>query len=161
MALPTTGAKVYSLAQVVCKVGPVRLSEWGPDGTITIDPQSDEVESALSGDGLAHYSDLNDRRLRVTVDLMIKSYAREALDALVVAQRAARRPPQGATPIIPPLPFYFWNPSTGEKITSPYSVFIQVPGPTAAKTEGTRQYVIELPYGRDGQFNIPQEAPIP
>jgi hypothetical protein len=157
MPMPITAPKVYNFKDVVCTVGPIPLSEYDAEGTLTVEAQSDEVESVLTADGLVHYSDNNDRRLRVTVTLMAKSLAHQSLMVLARAQVAARR--AGAAPIAP-LPFSLASPALGEILASPYTIFINIPRPTQGKQEPTREWVLELPYGSNGEVYALTEPPV-
>lgn len=147
MPLPQATVRSYSFAQVVCSVGGLPLSDYGSDGGIAFEGQSDELESQLSADGVVNYSANHDRRIRVTITLMGHSASARYMDSLFRTQKTALEsgaPFNGAT-------FYFFNPATAESIGSDAAVIISAPSFSAEKTEGEREYVLELPYGRDGE----------
>jgi len=128
-------------------VNGVTLSDYGSDGGISFEPQSDEVESQLSADGLVNYSANHDRRMRATITVMAHSFAAQYLDARYRAQKRNLESDGslgGET-------FFFFNPATGEKIASGNLVFVTIPSYSVEKSEGERDFVVELPYGRDGE----------
>lgn len=157
MPMPITVPKIYNFKDVIVTIGTIPVSEYDPEGSLSFERQSEEVESALTADGLVHYSDNNDRRVRCTMTLMAKSASHQALLALAQAQRAARR---AGTGVLPAIPFSMTSPTTGESVVSPYVVFISIPTPTQSKQEPTREWVMELPYGEVGEVYLPTEPPV-
>jgi hypothetical protein len=152
MSLPKVSLnRAYSFSQVICTVGGLALSDYGADGGISFEAQSDELESKLSADGLVNYSANHDRRLRVTITVMAHSFAAQYLHAQYTIQKAAL---EGGQPMVP-ISFGFINPATKEGISSESVVFITVPSFSVEKTEGEREFVLELPYGRDQEVSAP------
>jgi len=78
------------------------------------------------------------------VTVMENSPAVEYLMGLRAAQQQAMR--EGR--IIPPLAWGHRDPSVGDIITSPYAVFVTFPTITKARTIGTREFQLELPYAK-------------
>jgi hypothetical protein len=136
---------VYNFAAIQLQLAGVMLSEYGPDGSISMEPQSDEVSSRVSADGIAGYSYLNDKRIRVTITVMNTSQAFKYMFNLARGLRAVHE--RGLE--LPPVPFVFFDPKAKWGLTSQYAICVQLPSFTVEKEEGTSDFVWELPYGRD------------
>lgn len=145
----------YNFGAVKCIVGVVPLANFGADGGVSFEPQSQLVESEVSADGYVVYTANNDERVRATITLSEVSGAIPLLDAMVKAQAGVMF---AGGPIVP-LPFLLVDPATGDVVESEYVIFLQEPGLSKSKSIGTREYQIELPYARfkmlPGGKNIP------
>jgi hypothetical protein len=133
----------YNFANNIISVGGRRLGVFATDGGVSYAPKSDILQSDLGADGIAHYSDLNDDRLEVTVTLMENSPSVTYLLSQMKLQRAIMK----TGGVIPPLSFRHFDPSLGDLVQSDYTVFIAAPAVNKARTIGTREFKLELPYG--------------
>lgn len=136
-------AKTYDLKLVICTVGGVAINGYGDGDAITFEWAADIVEETVGADGDVVFSRTNDRRLRVTLNLMQKSRAHLLLFGLLELQH-------GDTvgihpPVILPVPFFLVDPSTGETIASGDTVFVSRPAPSKNKVAGAVVYKLTLP----------------
>lgn len=153
MPLPRAGAKFWSFAQTMFSIGGITLADYGADGGIGFDPQSDEVESNLSADGIVHYADNHDRRLRATIKVMNNSFAADHMFRLAQTQRRTRQ----STGLMPPIMCSYNDPITRRRVVSAAAVFITVPGMQSQKEEGELEFVIEFPYGRENELYLSEK----
>lgn len=149
--MPTPGVprpvRTYNFGAISCILGPVPLSNYGADGEIEFDLPSDLMTSEVSADGFVTYSIEMDQRVRVTIRVMETSAVLPLLQALVDTQVA--RTWDGHQ--LPDYPFIMSCPTTGDLIGGRV-VFLKEPVMTKAKTAGTREFQLELPYGRFHQI---------
>lgn len=134
----------YNFGAVHCSIGPVTLSNFGADGSVSFEYSSQIVESEVSADGYVVYTSNNDDRVQVTITLSEASKAVDLLDAQM--RKQVENMHQGKA--IDELVFYMEDPATGDFIRSPYTVFLQEPGISKSKSLGTREFRLELPYAR-------------
>lgn len=149
MAAPQGPLNYYNFENNIITLNGRRLGVWAQDGGVSYAPQSDDVQSDVGADGIVHYSGLNDDRLRVTVTLMENSPSVAYLMQLREAQKQAMK--QGR--VIPTLAWGHRDPSVGDIIVSPYAVFVTFPTINKARTIGTREFQLELPYAK-GNINL-------
>lgn len=149
--MPTPGAprtvRSFNFGAITCAIGPVALSNYGADGEIEFDYPSDIMTSELSADGFVTYSVEMDQRVSVTIRLMETSRALPLLQAMVDTQVARI----WAGNQLPEYPFIMACPSTGDLIGGRI-VFLKEPVMSKQKQAGTREFSLEMPYGRFRQI---------
>lgn len=125
-------------------IGGVRIGGYGDDAALEYEYGGDQFEDIVGADGEVTVSALNDNRMYVTITLMETSASVKDLEMLRKIQRSAAR--VGA---IPPMPYNHVDHIRGDTITSAYAVFMDLPAPTKARTAGTREFRILLPYSAE------------
>jgi len=147
-------AKLYDLTANVIAIGSVRIGSFDEEGAVEYEMLSDEHESANSSDGRAPvYSRLNDERVGVTITLMETSPSVGYLDTLLRGQRAQRGSLLTVT-------YSHVDTISGDTISSPQAIFMNRPGPSKGRVAGTREFRLELPFGKRlmtlGGLNTPE-----
>jgi hypothetical protein len=158
MAKLVAAPRFYNFANVHFSINGVVLSDYGDDGGIEVEfPTTDIIESMVGADGLVHANYVNDNRMRLTITLQALSASAQYMHSLWYAFQAAME----STGVPAPLVVAMYDPASGEQYSSAFGYFISVPAFSKGKEQGTREYVIELPYGRDASFHNPADAAVP
>ena len=135
-----TLAKSYDLAQVQCILGGVIVGGYGEEGGLEIAPAADGPFTASTGaDDLTVFSKTNNTDSIATITVSEKAASYAGLGALMKVQA------NGLVPVIVPLFFSLFDPSSGETVTSAYPVFVQRPTVTKGRVAGERIFVVHLP----------------
>lgn len=129
--------KLHDFSQFVLTIGGVLIGGFGEDGGVEYEWVEDIGESTIGADGLVEFERNNDKRLIATVTLKASGSGYGRLVALMKGQQQLNS--------ITPLPYESFNPQTGERVTSAYSIFQTRPEPNAEKSAMERETDILLP----------------
>lgn len=134
----TTRAHKYNASKVQVSLGGTRLTGFGDDDVIMLEPVSAAAESTISADGTTYVAAFNnDGRYKLTLMLSAHSAARARLSALRRAQLEAE------SGELAELPFRFFDPSNGDRVTARFAVFMTRPS-FGAKKGGREAETIEM-----------------
>lgn len=128
--------KTYDLSTVQLAIGGFPISGYGQDGAISIAPAADIGEVSTGADGESTFSRSNNKDGVATITVKESSRGYRHLAALLKAQEAAVT--------IAPQPFFLIDPQNGDKISTPWSVFIQRPTVDKNRTASDRVFVLHL-----------------
>jgi hypothetical protein len=146
MAKLVAAPRFYNFANVHFSINGVVLSDYGEDGGVEVEfPTTDIIESMVGADGLVHANYINDSRMRLTITVQALSAAAQYLYTLYRTFRLEME----STGVPGPLVVAMYDPASGETYGSEYGYFISAPAFSKSKEQGTREFVIELPNGRD------------
>lgn len=137
----------YDLNLVVCTLGGVTISGYGEDDAVGVEWASDITdEGKVTADGAqVVYSRLNDKRLNVTLTLMATSKALAAIGPLIETQHGDNA--GVAPPVIVPLPFFLFDPSTGTTYTGE-AVLVNRPAMSFGNSVGEVEIRLSVPKAR-------------
>ena len=136
-------ARSYSLKNVILTIGGNTISGYGDADAIGFEWNSALWEKFVSADGDAVYARIDDRSLAVTITVHQRSRAYPILAGLLETQTGDTL---GITPpALLPLPFNMTDPSNGDVLLSPDTVFMSRPAPSKARGLGTVSFLVDLP----------------
>ena len=134
--------RYYKFSQIRLYIGGFRVQEFGEDGGITFEYNSDLVETAVSADGKPVFSENNDPLMFCSVTVMQTGEGYKQLAALVEAQK------RNVTGLLT-VPFLLKNRYQGDIISSPWCVFLSRTPLDLQRTAGTAEFRMALPYAGD------------
>lgn len=132
-------AKSYDLSQVILVVGGVPISGYGQDGGVEIAPLAPIQEVNVGADGLTVASKMNNTDALATITLNQMSRGYLLLAAIMKIQELS------LVPVLIPVPFLMIDPSSGDTITTAFSLFVDRPTMTMNRVAGERVFTIHLP----------------
>lgn len=136
--------RFHSFKQYICTVGGSLIGGYGDDGGVEIEFASEMVEDTVGADGEVTINATNDDRAYANFTLKQTSAGYARLMALLQAQKLQLDTVGQALP----LPFESFNPLTGERVFSEYTVFKSRPTVSEQKTAQDREIQAVLPYAK-------------
>lgn len=130
--------RTHDFSQYVLTIGGVIIGGFGDAGGVEFEMGADIGEDGVGADGEVVFSRNNDRRMYVDITVKQTSAGHARLHALAAVQKLQ--------PEILPLPFESFNPRTGERVSSGYTVFKTIPGANEQKDAQDRVWRVLLPY---------------
>jgi len=136
--------KAHSLKGTQTSMGGIPIVGFGEDGSIEAEPTSDRGEVVEGADGEESVFCFNHSR-NWTVTIQLSETARSVL-LLEVAADTQEALAGAGLPC--ELTFSFWNPRTGERLTTATAFFMTDPTLGAARKAGTREFKISVLSGK-------------
>lgn len=133
--------KTHNFGQYILTISSQLIGGFGNDGGVQFEWAGDEVEDEAGADGEVTANVSNDRRLYADVNLRENSQGYARLVALWNVQKE-----QSKAGSIQPMPLESFNPRTGERVFSRYTIFKSRPTPSVQKSAEERTLRLLLPY---------------
>ena len=131
----------YDLSKIQFTIGGERISGSGQGaasgGLVTFSPNSARMTANRGADGFSSYSRNNDNSYKAEVTVMRGSHAYKTLSDLQVAQ--------GTQYPIEALPLICYDPVSGDRISSQYTIFMEEPELGFGATNGEATFILDLP----------------
>jgi hypothetical protein len=135
--------RYYKFSENVLVIGGRQIVEFGDDGGIEYEFNSDLVEAAVTADGVPVFSEILDPLCVATITVNQTGEGYKYLSALTQAQKAARA---GS---ITRLNYLHRNLIQGDIFASQWCIFASRPTPGFGKTASTVEFRMFLPYVGD------------
>lgn len=146
MSSANKSARNYSLADVICTVGPaagvppIDLSGYGSGGALDFEVVEDPYEATVGLDGAVAFSENLNEIVVVTITVLETTKAYRKLGRMAQAQREAAG--------LAGAPFFMADPNNGDEVSDDKAVFTSIPGPSKSGTAEDREFALTLPHAR-------------
>jgi hypothetical protein len=131
-------SKSYNASAIQLLIGGVPITGFSPDDCVSFEPTGSIASIQEGADGEKTVSRQPLPSFKGKITLAEAATANAAILALTIAQRLA-----GPTNL---LPFFMFDPSTGETIAAAELVFSDLPSVGKGREAGTREWGFILPY---------------